>query len=61
MDEAPLLTLPPEEAAALLGAHQAAGVQNGNLVDVYVGRLRAKLPTDTITTVRNAGYALNAA
>ena len=38
-----------------------AGAQNGNLVDVYVGRLRAKLPTDTITTVRNAGYAFNAA
>lgn len=39
----------------------AAGDQNGNLVDVYVGRLRAKLPTGTITTVRNVGYAFNAA
>lgn len=34
---------------------------NGNLVDVYVGRLRAKLPPDVISTVRNAGYAFTAA
>jgi two-component system OmpR family response regulator len=29
----------------------------GNVVDVYVGRLRAKLPPGSITTVRNEGYA----
>lgn len=29
-----------------------------NVVDVYVGRLRAKLMTDTIETVRNVGYRL---
>ena len=29
-----------------------------NVVDVYVGRLRAKLATDTIETVRNVGYRL---
>jgi DNA-binding response OmpR family regulator len=27
-------------------------------VDVYVGRLRAKLAGDTIETVRNVGYRL---
>ena len=37
------------------------GAQSGNVVDVYVGRLRAKLPADVITTVRNAGYAFAAA
>ncbi|MDT7545381.1 MAG: two-component system, OmpR family, response regulator [Actinomycetota bacterium] len=37
------------------------GASTGNVVDVYVGRLRAKLPADTITTIRNAGYAFNAA
>lgn len=31
-----------------------------NVVDVYVGRLRAKLSPDTIETVRNAGYRLAA-
>lgn len=31
-----------------------------NVVDVYVGRLRAKLDTDTIETVRNVGYRLAA-
>lgn len=39
---------------------QAAG-QNGNLVDVYVGRLRAKLLAESIVTVRNAGYSFHAA
>jgi DNA-binding response OmpR family regulator len=34
---------------------------SGNVVDVYVGRLRAKLPGGSITTVRNAGYAFNSA
>jgi len=29
-----------------------------NVVDVYVGRLRAKLVSDTIETVRNVGYRL---
>jgi DNA-binding response OmpR family regulator len=29
-----------------------------NVVDVYVGRLRAKLASDTIETVRNVGYRL---
>jgi two-component system, OmpR family, response regulator len=29
-----------------------------NVVDVYVGRLRAKLAPDTIETVRNVGYRL---
>lgn len=29
----------------------------GNLVDVYVGRLRAKLPPNSITTIRNEGYS----
>jgi two-component system OmpR family response regulator len=29
-----------------------------NVVDVYVGRLRAKLATETIETVRNVGYRL---
>jgi DNA-binding response OmpR family regulator len=29
-----------------------------NVVDVYVGRLRAKLLADTIETVRNVGYRL---
>lgn len=29
-----------------------------NVVDVYVGRLRSKLPAGTITTVRHVGYAL---
>ncbi|MDT4961070.1 MAG: two-component system, OmpR family, response regulator [Pseudonocardiales bacterium] len=29
-----------------------------NVVDVYVGRLRAKLANDTIETVRNVGYRL---
>ena len=33
------------------------GASAGNVVDVYVGRLRTKLPSDTITTIRNAGYA----
>jgi two-component system, OmpR family, response regulator len=31
-----------------------------NVVDVYVGRLRAKLATDAIETVRNVGYRLAA-
>lgn len=31
-----------------------------NVVDVYVGRLRAKLAPDTIETVRNVGYRLAA-
>ena len=39
---------------------QAAG-RNGNLVDVYVGRLRAKLLAENIVTVRNAGYSFHAA
>jgi len=30
-------------------------------VDVCVGRLRAKLGTDVIETVRSVGYRLNAA
>lgn len=30
-----------------------------NVVDVYVGRLRSKLGTFTIETVRNVGYALS--
>jgi DNA-binding response OmpR family regulator len=30
-----------------------------NVVDVYVGRLRAKLGTDLIQTVRNVGYSFN--
>ena len=29
-----------------------------NVVDVYVGRLRAKLGADIIETVRNVGYCL---
>lgn len=33
-----------------------AGANNGNVLDVYIGRLRAKLPVGTIRTVRNAGY-----
>jgi DNA-binding response OmpR family regulator len=32
-----------------------------NVVDVYVGRLRAKLHTDLIQTVRNVGYQLQSA
>ena len=32
-----------------------------NVVDVCVGRLRAKLGTDVIETVRSVGYRLNAA
>jgi DNA-binding response OmpR family regulator len=32
-----------------------------NVVDVYVGRLRAKLGNQVITTVRNVGYCLEAA
>ena len=31
-----------------------------NVVDVCVGRLRAKLGTDVIETVRSVGYRLNA-
>jgi len=31
-----------------------------NVVDVYVGRLRAKLASEVIETVRNVGYALRA-
>jgi DNA-binding response OmpR family regulator len=31
-----------------------------NVVDVYVGRLRAKLGTETIETVRNVGYRIDA-
>lgn len=30
-----------------------------NVVDVYVGRLRAKLGTETIETVRNVGYRID--
>ena len=37
----------------------ASGGQSSNVVDVYVGRLRGKLPAGTITTVRNAGYAFD--
>lgn len=33
---------------------------SSNVVDVYVGRLRAKLGPDAIETVRNAGYRFNA-
>jgi len=33
------------------------GAHSGNVVDVYIGRLRAKLPTGTIRTIRSAGYA----
>lgn len=32
-----------------------------NVVDVYVGRLRAKLGSDVIETVRNVGYSLQTA
>ena len=32
-----------------------------NVVDVYVRRLRAKLGTDVITTVRGEGYRISAA
>ena len=32
-----------------------------NVVDVYVGRLRAKLNRDLIQTVRNVGYQLQSA
>jgi DNA-binding response OmpR family regulator len=32
-----------------------------NVVDVYVGRLRAKLGTELIETIRSVGYALQAA
>lgn len=32
-----------------------------NVVDVYVGRLRSKLGSDVIETVRNVGYCLQAA
>jgi len=38
-----------------------AGGHTDNVVDVYVARLRAKLPPDSITTVRNSGYAFGAA
>ena len=38
-----------------------ADAQNISLVDVYVARLRAKLPPEVIATVRNAGYAFRAA
>ena len=31
-----------------------------NVVDVYIGRLRAKLGTDVIETVRNVGYSIAA-
>ena len=31
-----------------------------NVVDVYVGRLRAKLGNEVIRTVRNVGYCLEA-
>ncbi len=34
--------------------------QSSNVVDVYVGRLRSKLPEGTITTVRHAGYVFHA-
>jgi DNA-binding response OmpR family regulator len=34
--------------------------QSSNVVDVYVGRLRGKLPEDTISTVRHAGYLFHA-
>jgi two-component system OmpR family response regulator len=34
--------------------------QSSNVVDVYVGRLRSKLPEGTITTVRHAGYLFHA-
>jgi len=30
-----------------------------NVVDVYIKRLRKKLGSDVIETVRNAGYRLN--
>jgi len=32
-----------------------------NVVDVYVGRLRAKLGAELITTVRGEGYRIDAA
>ncbi len=38
-----------------------ATAQTSNVVDVYVGRLRSKLPEGTITTVRASGYALRTA
>jgi DNA-binding response OmpR family regulator len=31
------------------------------VVDVYVRRLRTKLGTDTITTIRGVGYRIDAA
>lgn len=37
------------------------GGQSGNLVDVYIARLRAKLVAENIVTVRNAGYRFHAA
>jgi two-component system, OmpR family, response regulator len=30
---------------------------SANVVDVYVGRLRAKLGADSIQTIRRVGYA----
>ncbi len=47
--------------AEILDAVWAPGsAQSSNVVDVYVGRLRSKLPEGAITTVRHAGYVLHA-
>lgn len=40
------------------GTHSS---QSSNVVDVYVARLRVKLPAGSIATVRNTGYAYSAA
>ena len=33
--------------------------RNSNTVEVFIGRLRKKLPIDLITTVRGLGYRLS--
>jgi two-component system OmpR family response regulator len=35
--------------------------RDSNTIDVFIGRLRKKLPPDTIETVRGLGYRLNEA
>ena len=49
----------PCSRAELLAAVWGSGYDTGtNVVDVYVGRLRAKLQSNSIETVRNVGYRL---
>lgn len=44
----------------LAGIWGPSSAQSSNVVDVYVGRLRGKLPDGTITTVRSVGYVFHA-